>query len=79
MELNLQLGTSNVVLREREGELTQAWQAACAITLSDRTGSALAWHTQGRVLGPRLLQQVLRFVSRTYTVQYVELKGYYPV
>ena len=28
----------------------------------------LAWHTQGRVFKPRLLQQVLRFVDRIYTV-----------
>ena len=30
---------------------------------------------QGRVLEPRLLQQVLRFAARMYTVQYVELRG----
>ena len=45
-------------------------------TLSGRTDSALAWHTQGRVFAPRLPQQVLRFVARIYTVQYVELSGY---
>ena len=44
-------------------------------TLSGRTGSALAWCTRGRVCKPRLLQQVLRFVARVYTVQYVELRG----
>ena len=48
-------------------------------TLSGRTGSALVCHTQGRVFAPRLLQQVLRFVARIYTVQYVELGGYCPV
>ena len=40
--------------------------------------SALVWHTRGRVFEPRLLQQVLRFVGRVYTVQYVELREYYP-
>ena len=48
-------------------------------TPSGRTGSASAWHTQGRGFAPRLLQQVLRFVARIYTVQYVELIGYFPV
>ena len=47
-------------------------------TLSRRTGSALAWHTRGHVFKPRFLQQVLRFVTRIYTVQYVELRGYCP-
>ena len=36
----------------------------------------LAWHSRGRVFEPRLLQQVLRFVPRIYTVEYVELTGY---
>lgn len=36
--------------------------------LSGSTGSGLAWHTQGRMLAARLLQQVVRFVSRIYTV-----------
>ena len=44
-------------------------------TLSGRTGSALVWHTHGRVFEPRLTRQVLRFVRRVYTVQYAELKG----
>ena len=44
-------------------------------TLSGRTGSALAWHTQGCVFKPRLPQQVLRFLARIYNVQYVELRG----
>ena len=44
-------------------------------TLRGRTGSALAWHTNRRVFAPRLLQQVLRFVTPIYTVQYVELRG----
>ena len=48
-------------------------------TLSGRTGSALARHTQGRVFAPRLLQQVLQFLARIYTVRYVELRGYSPV
>ena len=47
-------------------------------TLSGRTGSALVWHTRGRAFESRLLQQVLRFVGRVNTVQYVELKGYCP-
>ena len=47
-------------------------------TLSGRTGSALAWHTQGRVLAPRMLQQVLWFVAHIYTLQYVELRRYFP-
>ena len=34
------------------------------------TGSALAWHTQGRVFEFQRLQQVLRFVARICTVQY---------
>ena len=46
-------------------------------TLSGRTGCALVWHTRGRVFEPRLLQQVLRFVSPVYTVKYVELRGYW--
>ena len=46
--------------------------------LSGRTGSALVWHTRGRVFQPRLLQQVLRFVGHVYTVQYVELRKYCP-
>ena len=48
-------------------------------TLSGRTGSALAWHTQRSVFAPRLLQKVLRFVARIYTMQYVEHRGYCPV
>ena len=47
-------------------------------TLSGRTGSTWVWHTCGRVFEPRLLQQVLRFVGRVYTVQYLELRGYCP-
>ena len=43
--------------------------------LSGRTGSALGWHTRGRVLEHRLLQQVLQFVERIYTVQFAELGG----
>ena len=43
-------------------------------TVSGRTGRAV-WHTRGRVFEPRLLQQVLRFVGRVYSVQYVELRG----
>ena len=35
--------------------------------------------TQGRVFAPGLLQQVLLFVARIYTVQYVELREYRPV
>ena len=45
-------------------------------TQSGRTSCVLACHTNGRVLEPRLQQQVLRFVSRINTVQYVELRGY---
>ena len=40
-----------------------------AETLSGLTGSVLVWHTHGRVFKPQLLQQVLRFVCRVYTVQ----------
>ena len=39
-------------------------------------GYALVWHTRGRVFEPWLLQQVLRFVGRVYTLQYVELRGH---
>ena len=39
--------------------------------LSGRTGSALVWHTRGRMFEPRLLQQVMRFVGLVHTVQYV--------
>ena len=46
--------------------------------LSGRTGSALVWHTHGRVFEPRLLQEVLRFVAGIYTVQYVDLREYCP-
>ena len=35
----------------------------------------MIWHIRGRVFEPRLLHQVLRFVGRVYTVQYVELRG----
>ena len=47
-------------------------------TLSGRTGNALVWHTSGRAFVSRLLQQVLRFVGRVNTVQYVELRVYCP-
>ena len=47
-------------------------------TLSGRTGSALVWHTRGRVLESRLVQHLLRFVSRVSTMQYVELMEYCP-
>ena len=47
-------------------------------TLSRRTGSALVWHTRGRVFEPRLVQQVLWFVDRLNTEQYMELMGYCP-
>ena len=43
-----------------------------------RTDSALIWHTQGREFEPRLLLQVLRFVDRISTVQYVDLRWYCP-
>ena len=43
-------------------------------TLSGLTGSALARQTPGRLFAPLLLQQVLRFVARIYTVRYVELR-----
>ena len=46
--------------------------------LSGHTDSALVWHHRGRVLEPRLVQQVLRFVDRVNTVQYMELGGYCP-
>ena len=48
-------------------------------TLSGRTGSALAWHSEGRVFGPHSLLQVLRYVARICIVKYMELKGYCPV
>ena len=35
----------------------------------------LAWHTRERVLGPQLVQQVLRFVGRVNTLQYVDQGG----
>ena len=38
--------------------------------------SALGWHTRGRAFESRLLQQVLRFVGRINTLQYVGLMGY---
>ena len=41
-------------------------------TLSGRTGSALVWHSRGRRIP---VQQVLLFVGRVFTVQYVELRG----
>ena len=43
--------------------------------VSRRIGSALVWHTRGRVFEPQLMQKVLRFVGRVFTVQYVELGG----
>ena len=43
-----------------------------------RTGSALVWHTRGRVFEPWLMQQVLQCVGSFYTVQYVELRGHCP-
>ena len=52
--------------------------ASVVRTLSGRTGSALVWHTRGRAFQSRLVQQVLRFVGRVNTVQYVELRGYCP-
>ena len=54
------------------------WLVLWGWGLSGRTGSELTWHTHGRVLKLRELQQVLRFVARIYTVQYLELKGYCP-
>ena len=48
------------------------------IKVKQRTGSALVWHTHGRVFAPRLMQQVLRFVAHDYTVQYGELREYRP-
>ena len=45
------------------------------LSLSGLTGSALAWHSQGRLFAPRLLQQVLRFVPRIYTVHCLGLRG----
>ena len=48
-------------------------------TYCGRTGSALVWQTRGRVLEPRLLLQVLRFVGRVCTVQYVEIGGVLPM
>ena len=38
-------------------------------SLRSRSGSALAWHTHGRVFTPRLLPEIMRFVARIYTVQ----------
>ena len=49
---------------------TDYWDYCFA--LSGSTGKALVWHTRGLVFEPRLLQQVLRFVGRVYTV---ELRG----
>ena len=46
---------------------------------SGRTGSALVWHSEGRLFDPHWVQQVLRFVPCICTVQYVELGGYYSV
>ena len=37
-------------------------------------GSALVWHTRGRVFESRLVQQVLRFVGSVNSAQYVELR-----
>ena len=42
------------------------------------SGSALAWHPVARVRA-RLMQQVLRFVARIYTVQYTELERVLPM
>ena len=44
-------------------------------SLSGRTGSALVWHTRGRVFELRLPQQVLRFVGRVCTVRMWNLGG----
>ena len=48
-------------------------------TLSGRTCTALARHSDGRVFAPHRLQQVKRFLANIYTVQYVDLRGYCPV
>ena len=48
---------------------------AATHTLSGSTGSVLVWHALGLVFESRLVQQVLRFVGRVNTVQYVELRG----
>ena len=51
------------------GRVLPYWYSFIDIhTLSGRIGSALVWHTRGRVFEPRLLQQVLRFVGSVYTV-----------
>ena len=49
-----------------------------SLLLSGRTGSALVWHTRLRAFESRLVQQVLRFVVGVNTVQYLELRGYFP-
>ena len=47
-------------------------------TLNGLTGSALVWHSRGRLFDSRLVQQVFRFIGRVNTVQYVELRGHCP-
>ena len=64
---------ANLIIPAAHSLFSSLLHLVCLHTLSGHTGSALVWHTRGRVFEPRLLQQVLRFVGRVNTM---ELRGY---
>ena len=61
------------------GEIKLIYLFYTPYTPSGHTDSVLAWRSDDRSFASQWLQQVLWFLARICTVQYVELRGYCPV